>query len=217
MQTARWTPCVKLTDAAAQSYNSTQWGEGVTNPAGVLSGAGGLCSAGFYHGYRSPELALFLNPIHANFLPARLWLAEYRGTVEDNLGLKFGATEMRTVKELSVPKITGEQRVAFALFASAQVYDGAAFSEWASAWLSGEDRSEASARATSSAAYRAARAAADSAAYWAAASATSSAAYWAAHWAAASAAYWAAASAAASTAPHDLLDNAVAWALSREW
>lgn len=70
--------------------------------------------------------------------------AEWRGKRLDDRGLKFGATEFRTVRVVDAPIFTMEQRVAFAIFCVASVWDEVkypAWHEWAAKWLAGEDRS----------------------------------------------------------------------------
>ncbi len=199
----RWNgPVWKLTTAEHTTHNGTLWGEGVSNPKGVLTGRGGLCGSGFYHGYDSPYLAILLNPIHANIVEPVLWQAEWRGTRENDNGLKFGATEFRTVQIVEAPRFTTEQQVAFSIFCAALVWDEStcpAWQEWSVKWLSGEDRSQSAESAAWSA--RSAAQSAESAA-WSARSAAWSAgsAAWSAAWSARSAAWSAAASAAESAA-----------------
>ena len=169
----KWAGVYKLTDAKGQTRNSTQWGPEVTNPCGVLSGEGGLCGSGFYHAYHAGELAVFLNPLGANF-PAdtmRLWEAEIRGAVETDQGiLKLGASEMRTVEELDCPRPTLLQRTAFSVLVALATVDAAGltipgFVEWGEGWLSNLDRSSSAANAAAAAAYAAANAANAYAAY----------------------------------------------------
>ena len=157
----QWRTVYKLTDASGQTRNNTQWGPGVTNPCGVLSGQGDLCSAGYYHAYHTPELAAFLNPIGGNFDPATclFWLAEIRGTVQEEAGiLKLGSTEQRTVVEIPAIRPTTDQRVAFGLLCALAMLDAnalsiPAFEQWAHDWLDGRPA------ARTAAAARAARAA----------------------------------------------------------
>ena len=63
----------KLTNENGQTYNKTQWGEGVVHTA---DGTGNLCSKRWIHAYADPLLAVLLNPIHANFHNPQLWEAE---------------------------------------------------------------------------------------------------------------------------------------------
>jgi hypothetical protein len=62
----------KLTDANGQTRNHTQWGENVQH---LTSGEGSLCGKGWTHWYRSPLLAVMVNPIHGRFdlQTAQLW------------------------------------------------------------------------------------------------------------------------------------------------
>ena len=198
MQTLNdWRTVYKLTDARGRSYNNCQWGEGVVNPQGVLTGNGALCSGGFYHAYHTPELAAFLNPLGASFDASsmKLWRAEIKGIVDEDKGiLKLGATEMQTICEIECLRPTTLQRNAFGIIVSLLTLDAceyhiSEFEVWAASWLSNTDRSE-------SAAWAATRSA--EAAAWSAESAAWSAARSAA-WSAESAA-WSAESAAESAA-----------------
>lgn len=143
-KTRIWKPCWKLTRPDHTTHGSCQWGRGVTNPHGVKSGEGALSSSGFYHAYDSPYLAVMLNPIHGNIAEPVLWQAEWRGSRRDDNGLKFGVTELRTIRVVPAPVVTTNQKIAFAIFCTAQCFDEAtcpAWYEWATNWLTGEDRS----------------------------------------------------------------------------
>ena len=146
------TKLFKLTDQNCETYNHTKWGEGVTHKT---NGYGEMCGPGWLHAYTSPELAVLLNPIHANFSNPILW--ECEGVVEktDN-GLKVGTTQLTTIKRIILPEVTTIQRVAFGILCSQTVYSNPQFNRWAKDWLTGKDRSE---RAASEAASRAAEAA----------------------------------------------------------
>ena len=205
----------KLTDQNWETHSRTKWGPGVTH--GPTSGKGGLCGPGWLHAYTSLELALMLNPIHADFDKPVAWEAE--GVVEktDN-GLKVGVRTLTTIRIVKCPKITTKHRGRFAILCAREGYAEPSFVAWAEKWLSGEDRSEAAAAKAARAAWRAAAAAAARAA-WAAARTAASEAAWAAAAAARAAAEaaWAAAAAAAADAAWAAADAAwaAAWAAGR--
>jgi len=158
----------KLTDNKDRTYNKTQWGEGVTHTA---TGDGiDLCSNGYIHAYTDPYLALFLNPIHANFRNCHLWEAE-GDVIKDDNGLKVGCKSLTTTRRMTKPHITKQMLVKFAILCALEVCDNAEFVVWANNWLSGKDRSKAAAWAAARATTRATRAAAEAAAEaaWAAA------------------------------------------------
>jgi len=185
----------KLTDQAMQTYNGFQWELGKTY---TTSGEGKLCTKGWLHVYDSPELAAFLNPIHADIKDPRLFECECSGKTKDDNGLKRGYSSVTLTKELPLPVITITQRVAFGIMCAKVVCTNEKWLKWADDWLSGKDRSAAAAAAAAAAA-RAAYAAAAKAAKAAAAAAAAAAARAAAvEWAeeAAWAAAWAAAAAA---------------------
>ena len=124
-----------------------------------------LFRSGWLHFYYSKELALFLNPIHANIAEPRLFLAEAAGQFKDDDGLKGGCTKLRIVEEIPVVMPSLEQRVKFGILCAKVVTTDKAWNDWADAWLDGSDRSVGAARA---AARAAAWAAAEAAAAWAA-------------------------------------------------
>ena len=200
----RWRTVYKLTDRDGRTWNATQWGPGVTNPRGVLSGAGDLCTGAFYHAYHTAELAAFLNPLGAAFDAATclFWEAAVRGKIVEDRGiLKLGSTEMRTIREIAPLRPTIRQRVAFGILVASAVLDLRgqhipAFQDWSARWLDGEQGTAveaawaaAAARAAAVEAARAAARAAAEAADWAAVGAAWAAA---AARAAAEAADWAA-------------------------
>jgi hypothetical protein len=133
----------KLTDEQGRTRsdeaNETQWGPNVTHTA-VGEDDDDLCSDGWIHAYLSPELAVLLNPVHAEFANPRLWEAEGEiGAAEGQL--KVGCKTLTTVRELLLPEVTTEQRVKFAVLCAKAVYRERKWVAWANAWLSGKDRS----------------------------------------------------------------------------
>ena len=131
----------KLTDADGRTYGGCQWGE---NSEHTAPGTGPLCKAGWIHAYTHPLLAVFLNPIHANFANPLLWEADGDVGAEDH-GLKVGCTRLRTLREIPLPALTTAQRVRAGILAAKVVCDAPKWLAWADRWLSGEDRSESSA------------------------------------------------------------------------
>ena len=101
----------KLTKADKTTYGGMLWGEGVTNQA---IGTGGLCTNGVIHSYRSPLLAILLNPIHGDYKNPLLWEASCPQITHDD-GTKLGSKELTTIKQMPLPAITIRQRVIFAI------------------------------------------------------------------------------------------------------
>jgi len=164
----------KLTDknmVTRKGYeNETKWeiGRPVT-----ATGVGGLCTNGVIHCYRHPGLAILLNPVHAGFYSPRLFEAESDGVADEHAD-KCGVKTLTLTKEIPLPEFSTEQRVTFAIRVALLVYKNERFREWAQRWLSGEDRSDAAARAAAAyapAAVYAAVYAADAAVYAAGAAA----------------------------------------------
>jgi len=160
------TTCYKLTRQNNTTYNNCLWGEGITHET---DGIGRLCGAGWLHAYSHPLLAVFLNPIHADIENPKLWECIGEGEYLNDNGLKCGFTRLTTVKEISLPEVTTEQRIAFAILCAMEVCGDPEWSTWADNWLRGNDRTETAARA----AYWAADA--DLVAYWAAGAARAAA------------------------------------------
>jgi hypothetical protein len=178
----------KLTDQDGYTRrgecNETLWGDGVSHTA---TGSGTkLCSAEVIHAYRSPEEAVFYNPIHADISAPIGW--ESRGVVVADDGTKVGVKTMTALRRIELPTITTETRIRIGIRCAMLVYRNPDWTKWAERWLSGEDRS------LSAAAYAAAADAASAFAAYAAARAADAA------YAAARAAYAAARAAAAARA-----------------
>ena len=156
----------KLTTKNWTTRNNTKWGPNVTH---IAYGKGELCTSHWLHAYRNPVLAVIIDPAHGSFgEQGILW--EARGIVERSDGLKVGCTTLTTVKVIEKPKVSIEQKVAFGILCSLEVYRDEKFQIWAKNWLSGKDRTRKSAAAAdyaaAYAAYAAAAAAyADDAAY----------------------------------------------------
>ena len=192
----------KLTDQEMQTYDNLQYEIGVWKKA---TGEGTkLCSDGFLHCYPSPEIASFMNPIHAVIANPRIFECDCKGKSLNDNGLKLGFKEIKLTKEISLPEITTEQRAAIAILCTLEVYKDKQFVQWAENWLNGTDRSEKAAAAEAENWLNRTDRSKEAANAWAAARAAAWAAawvaYWAAAWAAAWVAYWAAAEAAAEAA-----------------
>jgi hypothetical protein len=120
-----------------------KWGPGVTHTA---PGTGDLCTNGWIHYYSHPLLAVLLNPIHGDFTRPRLWAVKVSGKRKHDHGLKSGAANVTTVKEIRLPVVTTAQCIRFAILCALKVSHSKEFEQWAKNWLNGEDRSEQSAR-----------------------------------------------------------------------
>ena len=139
----------KLTDAAGWTRrgmcNGLLWAEGVTHTVSVTGTT--LCSDQVIHAYEHPLVAIFMNPIHADFT-TDMRLGECEGEVVVREGqLKCGVKSLTVLRELTAPAMTIDQRVEVAVRITKQVCNDADWNAWADKWLSGEDRSEAAAMA----------------------------------------------------------------------
>lgn len=174
----------KLLSQEMTSYNGMKWEIGKTN---VATGKGNnLCTDGVLHCYSDPELAIILNPVHADITNPRLFEIECDAIVADD-GTKQGSKSQTILRELPIPNISTNTKVIFAILCAKAVYTEQSFISWAMNWLNGHDRTHTAAdaaAANAAAAYHAADAAAyatnAAAAYYAAAEAAEAAAYHAA-------------------------------------
>ena len=128
----------KLTTRAGTTYCGFQW---TPSKWVKTSGDGPLCSPAWTHWYDTPELAAFLNPIHADIADPILWRGETDGKFLEDHGLKYGATRGRILEQVPLPEITTEQRVEVGIVCALLVCHEPRFVAWAEAWLSGHDRS----------------------------------------------------------------------------
>jgi len=143
------TKLYKLTDVNGRTRagedNELTWAVGVTHK--TVSTGTRLCSSDVIHAYEHPLIAVLINPIHADFNPATMRLFAAEGEIVAREGqLKCGVHALTVVEEIPVPVLTTEQRVKFAILCAKTVCKDAAWNAWADKWLSGEDRSAATAR-----------------------------------------------------------------------
>lgn len=156
------TTLYKLTRPDLTTYGGYPW---VLNEQRRFPGTGSLCGPGWCHAYLTPELAVFLNPIHANYQhPFRLFRAEGEIGIRDG-DLKVGCRLLVLREECVVPRFTIEQHIAFGIFCTLAGRRGrqvpvALWDQWAEDWLSGKNRTGEPSRAAAADPARAARSAA---------------------------------------------------------
>lgn len=119
------------------------WGRSVSHTAPGVGTQ--LCSRHVIHAYTHPLLAVLLNPIYGAYENPKLWRCEGE-VVADDHGLKVGVKVLTTSEEMPLPVVTTKQRVKFAILCAKHVCNHEECNTWANKWLSGEDRSPASAR-----------------------------------------------------------------------
>ena len=150
----------KLTDQNLQTHEGFQWEIGKWVKAkGKLKQ--NLCSDGWLHCYDSPLLAALHNPIHANINNPKLWEVEVGGRCKNDKGLKCGYRKMQLIREIPIPIINMNQRIAYGILCAKEVVTDKAWNIWADDWLSRRNRTVAAAYAAAHAAAHAAYAAAD--------------------------------------------------------
>jgi hypothetical protein len=146
------------------TQNNTQWGENVTHEAtGDIKQD--LCSDAWIHAYTHPLLAVFMNPVHARIKNPILWEGKGEGEAKFE-SEKCGFRKFTTLRQIPLPEVTDVQKITFGILCVKEVYKDPSWNQWADKWLSGEDRTEASAanayyaaNAANAAAYAAANAA----------------------------------------------------------
>ena len=128
-------------------------------------GTGDLCTEHWRHAYEHPVLAVLHDPIHgAHGLNARIWECETgEGKILREGKMKLGTTSITILREIPLPVVTTEQRVAYAIHCALRVYAEESFAKWAEGWLDGTNRTRCAADAEYAAEY-AAMCAADAAA-----------------------------------------------------
>lgn len=168
------TPKIKLLNQDLTSFGKCQWTVGEWK---TTNGEGDLCGPGWLHSYDSVELAVLLNPIHANIRDPIAYLVDVAGQEKHDRGMKSGYTQMRLIKPIPMPIYTTTSRIRFAIACSLFVYTDCgkpglapSYRQWAHDWIDGSNRSAEARAAAEAAAWAAeARAAwAAEAAAWAA-------------------------------------------------
>ena len=146
----------KLVYQQYRTQNETCWQlpDG-THPRIHARGAGdSLCTAGVIHSYASPELAAFMNIVHAAIREPRCIVIDAGPMVADD-GTKGGHKWAQMVREVPMPVPTLQQRVVFAIL-SVRAIPGRApipiWEQWADDYLRGYNASVAGARAAEEAA-----------------------------------------------------------------
>ncbi len=92
----------KLTDQDHMTQGNTKWGANVTRRVKRVAKEPRLCSQDVLHAYKSKELALLLNPIHAGLSSPVIWEAEGKVVAQD-YG-KVGVFELTTTHMIRLPK-----------------------------------------------------------------------------------------------------------------
>jgi len=89
----------------------------------------------------SPLVAIMLNPWHAQLENPKMLELHFTSIAIDS----SHPTIRMNVREVEVPEITTDQKIIFALLTISEIYKNDQFNRWASAWISGSDRSAESA------------------------------------------------------------------------
>jgi len=133
----------KVTDINSKTRltcsNGCHWAPGMVREATGTSDM--LCTDAYIHWYDSPEIAVFMNPIHCWFYPARLWEVEAFGKIKYDGQLKGGSKHVRIIRELPLPLMFPYQRIQIAILCAGTCFDDEIWVKWARRWISGTDQS----------------------------------------------------------------------------
>ena len=93
----------KLTNKKGKTKNGFVWGKGVLNQKPPIENPE-LCSGDVFHAYKSANLALLLNPIHADIQPKDLQLWAADGEIcADDWG-KIGCFDLTLKEKMPLPE-----------------------------------------------------------------------------------------------------------------
>jgi hypothetical protein len=134
----------KLLTQEMTSHNYTTWEIGV--PITIAKKGVRMCSDQVLHCYNHPLLAVIFNSIHADIFNPKLFEISVDKIVNTD-GLKFASKSQTLIKEISLPEITLEEKIEFAIKVAKLVYKDELWNSWADAWLRGQDCSKNSASA----------------------------------------------------------------------
>jgi hypothetical protein len=139
----------KLLTQDMTSHNKTKW---ELNKTIIVTKEGNqMCTDQVLHCYNHPLLAILFNPLHAKINNPRLFEINVDEIVNTD-GLKYASKSQTLIKELTIPEITTEQRIEFAIRVAKLVCKDTKWNIWADNWLDKSDRTKESAYAAGSAA-----------------------------------------------------------------
>ena len=158
----------KLMNQDFTTHNGFKWEIGKKETIDIPGAE--LCSNQVFHAYKSPELAVLFNPIHAYYRDPILIKIECDIVADD--GLKIGSKWQKPIELIPLPEITARERTVFAILCAKSIshlLDAPIeqWDDWANSYLNDSNSPDA----------RAADAAANAAAYANAAYAAANAAY----------------------------------------
>lgn len=94
-----------------QTWNGMEWGNDITREVAPLEKDAKLCTNNWIHAYEDPFIASLMLPYHLDASYSVLWEAEAEGTIKRDGPLKLGATRMTTIRTISTPRLTDENRL----------------------------------------------------------------------------------------------------------
>ena len=163
----------KLTDQGGYTREETHWDIGILHGKVDKQANPRLCSSDVVHAYRDPDVALLLNPIHANISNPLIW--EVKGVICVEDWGKVGCYDLRVVRKYAIPQWYMHLPTRLRVIVAFAKLCSSASAAYADAYAAAADAAKAAAEAAAHAAAAAAKAAAEAA--YAAADAASDAAY----------------------------------------
>ena len=134
----------KLLTQDMTSHNDTKWELNI--PITVTKEGTEMCTDQVLHCYNHPLLAIVLNPIHADIKNPRLFEIEVDKIVNTD-GLKYASKQQTLIKEITIPEISIEQKLEFAIRVTQLILKDTKWNSWADNWLNNTDRTKESAYA----------------------------------------------------------------------
>lgn len=102
-------------------------------------------AAGYSPAYSSPLLAAIMRPVHEYDAPQAPEARRVAGRVASSDGLRYRLSPTMDNGPAMLPTPSPEARVTFAILCARSVCQRPGFLEWADGWLSGRDRTKATA------------------------------------------------------------------------
>jgi len=135
------TTLYKLTDCNRYTRDDTRWGEFITHSVPKQNKGVKLCTNQVIHAYEHPVVAVLMNPVHADLMGPRLWVA--KGKIVNRDGdLKCGVKKLITLQQIPLPTLTQTEQLEIVVRCVLARYRKKSLVTWARSWLDGTDRSQ---------------------------------------------------------------------------
>lgn len=102
-------------------------------------------AAGYSPAYSSPTLAAIMRPVHEYDAPGPVEARRVLASVISSDGLRLRIGRVTYCDAATLPELSPEARITFAILCARSVCRRPGFLEWADGWLTGRDRTKATA------------------------------------------------------------------------